>query len=354
MTSQIEVLVVDDSAFMRKVVSELLDEYSDIKVVDQARNGEDALKKLEQYTPDVITLDVEMPRMDGLEFLQHLMAEQPLPVVMLSSVTEKGSKATIEALELGAFDFIPKPSGAISLDIKKVKTSLVEKVRLAAQSNVKRKIKQQDPTKKENLKQQKQTERRKIKSVNQEQDILLVIGASTGGPKALKEVFSRLPGDLNAAVLVVQHMPAGFTTSLAERLDKLSELNVKEAERGNKLEPGKVFLAPGNYHLVIDKAGIDLTQEDKLHNVRPAIDKTMESVVENYEGQIVGVLLTGMGKDGTHGLELIKEVGGQTIAQDETTSVVYGMPRSAYERGAVDVVKPVQEIAAEIVTMINN
>lgn len=352
MTSQIEVLVVDDSAFMRKVVSELLEEYSDITVVDQARNGEDALKKLEQYTPDVITLDVEMPRMDGLEFLQRLMAEQPIPVVMLSSVTEKGSKATIEALELGAFDFIPKPSGAISLDIEKVKTSLVEKVRLAAQSNVKQKIKQQVPDKKRESKPKKEVVRQKRKPAQQEK--LLVVGASTGGPKALKQIFSRFPGDLNAAVLVVQHMPAGFTTSLAKRLDKLSELDVKEAERGDKLKPGAAFVAPGNYHLIVDKEAIDLTQEEKLHNVRPAIDKTMESAVRNYEGQLVGVLLTGMGKDGAQGLELIKEVDGQTIAQDKSTSVVYGMPKSAYERGAVDVVKPVQEIATEIVTMINN
>ena len=352
MTSQIEVLVVDDSAFMRKVVSELLEEHTDIKVVDQARNGEDALKKLEQHTPDVITLDVEMPRMDGLQFLRRLMAEQPIPVLMLSSVTEKGSKATIEALELGAFDFIPKPSGAISLDIEKVKTSLVEKVRLAAQSNIKQKIKQQVPDKKRKSKPKKEIVRHKEKPTQQEK--LLVVGASTGGPKALKQIFSRLPGDLNAAVLVVQHMPAGFTTSLAKRLDKLSELDIKEAERGDKLKPGTAFVAPGNYHLVVDKGVIDLTQEEKLHNVRPAIDKTMESAVRNYEGQLVGVLLTGMGKDGAQGLELIKEVNGQTIAQDKSTSVVYGMPKSAYERGAVDVVKPVQEIATEIVTMINN
>ncbi|GAB6098128.1 chemotaxis response regulator protein-glutamate methylesterase [Halanaerocella petrolearia] len=356
MASQIEVLVVDDSAFMRKVVSELLEEDRQIKVIDKARNGVDALRKVEKYNPDVITLDVEMPKMNGLEFLQRLMTKKSIPVLMLSSVTTKGSEITIKALELGAFDFIPKPSGSISLDIDKVKEDLIKKVKLAAQSRVRKKLKQQikrDKDKEEVEKVKQQQFSQKKDKTNQD-DNLVVIGASTGGPRALKEVVSNLPANLNAAVLIVQHMPAGFTSSLAQRLNKLSPLTVKEAQEGDKLEKGVALVAPGDYHMIIKNNSVKLTKGSKVHNVRPAIDKTIGSVVKEYKSQLVGVLLTGMGKDGAKGLKLIKEFGGQTIAQDESTSVVYGMPKVAYQLGAVDSVKSIYKISSKITAMINN
>ena len=345
MASQIRVLVVDDSAFMRKVITELLEAYDDIEVVTQARNGVDALKKLDRYSCDLITLDIEMPKMDGLEFLNKLMDQNPIPVVMLSSVTEEGSKATIKALELGAFDFIPKPSGAISLDIQEVEEDLVRKVRLAAQSSWDYKgiVKKEDNVKRKVVSAPPSVDEKKI----------LLIGASTGGPRALKEIFSRLPGDLNACGLVVQHMPAGFTNSLAKRLNRLSEFKVKEASNGDELVPGQALVAPGDYHMLVKKGKVKLSQEAKQHNVRPAIDKTIETAVKEYGNRIIGVLLTGMGKDGVYGLEMIKESGGQTIAQDKKTSIVYGMPRMAYEAGVVDVVKPLSKIGEEIVKQVN-
>ncbi|MCK8827883.1 chemotaxis response regulator protein-glutamate methylesterase [Natroniella acetigena] len=348
--ASIEVLVVDDSAFMRKVVSNLLEEEEDIKVIDKARNGADALRKIEQQTPDVVTLDVEMPKMDGLEFLERLMAKCPIPVVMLSSVTTKQSKTTIKALELGAFDFITKPSGSISLDIDKVQQELIQKVRLAADSKVKKKIKRQIKVEQKKKTDTVSVTRQKRKTRNRagEQKVVL-IGASTGGPRSLKEVVTTLPADLNATVLIVQHMPAGFTKSLAQRLDKLSKIEVKEAEDGDQLIAGQALVAPGDYHLTVKNGKVELSQSEKVHNVRPAIDKTIASLVREYQESLIGVLLTGMGKDGAKGLGLIKEFGGQTIAQDEKTSVVYGMPKVAYESGVVDTVKPLYQIGEEII-----
>ncbi|MBM7555972.1 chemotaxis-specific protein-glutamate methyltransferase CheB [Halanaerobacter jeridensis] len=354
MDDKTEILVVDDSAFMRKVITELLETNNKFKVVDTARNGVDALKKIEKYTPDVITLDVEMPKMNGLDFLKRLMAKKPIPVVMLSSVTAEGSEETIKALERGAFDFITKPSGSISLDIDKVKDELLKKVKLAAQSGVQEKINRQvrrkssRTTKRSLSKEVESAQKSSSLKFNGSKTNLLVIGASTGGPKAIKEVMSSLPGNLQIAILIVQHMPAGFTKSLAKRLNKLSDYRVKEAEEGDKVKVGTALLAPGDYHMLIKNGKVKLSQGVKVHNVRPAIDKTIGSVVKDYKNSIVGVLLTGMGKDGAKGMKLIKEFGGKTIAQDEKTSVVYGMPKVAYKMGAVDKVSPVYDIPKEI------
>ena len=359
MDHKIEVLVVDDSAFMRKVITELLESHEQLSVIDTARNGIDALKKIEKNPPDVITLDVEMPKMNGLDFLKRLMGKKPIPVVMLSSVTAEGSKETIKALELGAFDFITKPSGSISLDIDKVKYELIKKVKLAAKSGVQEKINRQ--IKRKNTRTKKKSISKKVEASQSSASLkfsgsktnLLVIGASTGGPKAIKEIMSSLPSTLQIAILIIQHMPAGFTKSLAKRLDKLSDYNVKEAEAGDKVKIGTALLAPGDYHMLIKNGKVKLSQGPKVHNVRPAIDKTIGSVVKNYKDSIVGILLTGMGKDGAKGMKLIKEFGGQTIAQDEKTSVVYGMPKVAYEMGAIDKVSPVYNIPQEIVNCFN-
>jgi two-component system chemotaxis response regulator CheB len=356
-SNKIKILVVDDSAFMRKVITELLESNNKFEVTDTARNGVDALRKIEKDMPDVITLDVEMPKMNGLDFLKRLMAKKPIPVVMLSSVTDKGSKETIKALELGAFDFITKPSGSISLDIDKVKEELVQKVNLAAKSDVQKKIKRQVNRKKRPNKKQAISDEIKVAQKSSSLKFsgsktkLLIIGASTGGPKAIKEVMRSLPGNLHIAILIVQHMPAGFTKSLAKRLDKLSDFKVKEAENGDKIKPGTALLAPGDYHMLLNRGKVKLSQDSKVHNVRPAIDKTIGSVVKDYKDSMVGVLLTGMGKDGAKGMKLIKEFGGRTIAQDEATSVVYGMPRVAYEMGAIDKVKSLYQIPSEIAKM---
>ncbi|WP_097017559.1 protein-glutamate methylesterase/protein-glutamine glutaminase [Orenia metallireducens] len=358
----IKVLVVDDSAFMRKVVSEMLEEADDIEVIDKARNGIDALRKIETDEPDVITLDVEMPKMDGLEFLQKLpeLIGKNIPVIMLSSLTTKQSKTTIKALELGAIDFVAKPSGSISLDIDQVKQELIEKVRIAAGAKSKlakisktfsRTLK---PVKKRVISTKKITAKPSISTRATGLTKLVVIGSSTGGPRALKEVVTLLPEDLDAAVLIVQHMPPGFTTSLAQRLDKLSDIRVKEAAEGDRLEKGLALLAPGDYHMTIENGQVKLNQNPKVHNVRPAVDVTMESIAYDYNSNTVGVILTGMGKDGAEGMKLIRDNGGKTIGQDEETCVVYGMPKVAYEIGGVEVVKPIDRIAEEIVRMVNS
>ncbi|MBM7623358.1 protein-glutamate methylesterase/protein-glutamine glutaminase [Sporohalobacter salinus] len=362
MSSPIRVLVVDDSAFMRKMISEMLDT-DGIEVVATARNGKDALKKLEKYDPDLATLDVEMPEMDGLEFLQEIMPESSLPVIMLSNLTSKDNMTTIKALELGAVDFIPKPSGPISLDIDTIEEKLIKKVKVVAESNVKSHDSQESSVTDQSKlsKSKSDTERQKIISRGQKRRSspknttdgeVVIIGASTGGPKSLKEVVTKISSNFDIGILIVQHMPPNFTTSLAQRLDRLSQIKVKEAEEGDIIKPGQVLLAPGGHNMLVKKGGkITLSQEEKIHNVRPAVDLTMESAVEHYGSQILGVILTGMGKDGTCGLDAIKSAGGYTIAQDENSSVVYGMPRAAYEAGVVDSVKPLSEVADEIIRL---
>ncbi|SJZ30194.1 protein-glutamate methylesterase/protein-glutamine glutaminase [Selenihalanaerobacter shriftii] len=352
MASEIKVLVVDDSAFMRKMISSMLD-IKGIKVIDTARNGKDALNKLKECNPDVITLDVEMPIMNGLEFLHKLMGKKPLPVIMLSSLTEKDSMTTIKALELGAVDFIPKPSGTISLDIDQIENELIKKIKAAAKSTIKRRSINKEG-KRNNIINLKNRRKRSLKTSNiiNDDEKIIVIGSSTGGPRALKSVISKIPADFNLGILLVQHMPAEFTKSLAKRLNRLSGLEVKEANDGDKIKPGKVLLAPGDYHMLVTKQGkIKLNKDKKVHNIRPAIDLTMESAVQQYGSGVLGVILTGMGKDGTQGLKAIKEAGGYTIAQDKKTSVVYGMPKSAFEAGVVDSVKPLSAISSEIIRL---
>jgi len=347
MAKKIDVLVVDDSAYMRKVVSNLLQSDEDIFVVDTARDGLDALEKVKKWKPDVVTLDVEMPRLDGLSALERIMRECPTPVVMLSSLTQEGSETTIRALTIGAVDFVPKPSGTISLDIHKVKEELITKVKVAARASV---VNLGTPVV---AVPPKPVVPSAVMPVGAIPDKLVIIGSSTGGPNALQQVVPRLPGNLPAAVLIVQHMPPGFTNSLANRLNETSQLEVREAREGDVLQCGKAFVAPGGYHMVlISKTVIGLNQNPPVHSVRPAVDVTFESAVNYYKSQIVGVILTGMGYDGSSGMALVKKMGGKTIVQNEETSVVYGMPRVVVEMGKADRILPVQKIADEIVTML--
>ncbi len=349
----ISVLVVDDSAFMRKVISDIINSDPLMRVVGTAKNGKEALLKINLHRPDVVTMDIEMPEMDGLTALEIIMANNPLPVVMLSNLTQVGAKATIQALQLGAVDFIPKPSGAISLDIETISDDIRRKIKIAASAHVFPSIK---PTEAESIKEQ--TRLMPAKETGQENCLekLVIIGASTGGPKALNQIVSALPGDLDAALLIVQHMPAGFTKSLAERLNSNSNIRVKEAEDGESILPGNAYIAPGDYHMRVyrqklplgDRMVIKLGQDEPRAGHRPSIDEMFISVAEQFPGSFIGVILTGMGNDGTAALQLIQARGAHIIVEHQSTCVVYGMPKSAVESGHVHEILPLPEISAAI------
>ncbi len=345
MANPIRVLIVDDSAFMRYTIQRHLDADAAITVVGTAQDGIEALQKIPTLKPDVVTLDVEMPRLDGLSTLERVMKQFPTPVVMLSSQTAKGAQTTVKSLMLGAVDFVQKPSG--SAETRAVMAVLVEKVKAAAGVH-RTKIEQpvQPPP---------SISHRAALRPFSTGDPLVVIGSSTGGPKALQEVVSHLPADLPAPVVIVQHMPAGFTKSLAQRLNDMCPLTVQEAADGDRLAKGLVLLAPGDYHMEIsDKKRIKLNQGPRRNHVRPAVDITMETAAEQFGPSVVGVILTGMGSDGTDGARRIKANGGHIIAEDEATSVVYGMPRSVVEAGLADVVVPLPDVAQTIAKMVSN
>lgn len=338
----IRVMVVDDSAFMRKIIGDLLSQDSEIQVVGNARDGLEALEKIESAVPDVITLDVEMPRMDGLTALKEILKRRPVPVVMVSSLTQEGAETTIRALAQGAFDFVAKPSGAISLDMGRVAQELVKKVKLAARMGVRRITLPPPPMPKTKAKRVQGMGGRLV-------DRLVVIGCSTGGPGALHHVVPALSEDLAAGVLIVQHMPAGFTRSLAQRLDELSSVRVREAAEGDSIERGKALVAPGGFHMTLrEDLSIALNQDPPVHGVRPAVDKTFESVVPLFRSRCLGVIMTGMGYDGGKGALVLKKAGGRVIAQNESTCVVYGMPKVVVEMGAADQVLPLDAIPAAI------
>lgn len=337
MKQPIRVLVVDDSAFMRYTVTKHLNTDPEIEVVGQARDGLDALKKIAALRPDVVTLDVEMPRMDGLTALRRIMREHPLPVVMLSSLTQRGAYTTIQALMRGAVDFVPKPMG--SVDIGTVADELIAKVKIAARSQPA----DADATAPSSPK------AKGGPRPFHPGDPLVVIGASTGGPRALQQVLSGLPNDFPAAVTIVQHMPPGFTRSLAQRLNECSSLTVQEAADGDRLAQGLALLAPGDFHLRFrNPHRVALDHGPRRNHVRPAVDVTMESAAEQHGAAVIGVVLTGMGADGREGARRIKAAGGRVIAEHESTSIVYGMPRSVVEAGLADEVVPLPEIAAVI------
>ena len=341
--SPIRVLVVDDSAFMRKMVSEILARDPGICIVGSARDGADALSKLVPLQPDVITLDVEMPVLDGFGTLAQIMQRRPTPVLMLSSLTQAGADATLRCLELGAVDVVGKPSGSISLDIEKVAAELIAKVKAAAGTKSPRPMRSSPAP------------RLEVPAITpklpgrHEKLSVLAIGASTGGPRALQTLIPALPADLGLSIVIVQHMPPGFTASLARRLEQTSPFTAKEAADGDKLHPGQILVAPGGHHLEFDAGGTArLTTEPPIHGVRPAVDITFASLAQIYGAHLLAVLLTGMGKDGARGLKLIHDKGGRTLAEDETTCIVYGMPKAAYDLGGVGCLLPLPEIAPAI------
>ncbi len=340
----IKVLVVDDSAFMRKVLADLIDSDSSLTVVGTATNGKDALVKIAELDPDVITLDVEMPVMDGIDCLKAIMKRFPKPVIMLSSGTDHGAELTIKALDEGAVDFVAKPKNLFDIKNEKKKNEIIEKIAIA--KNIKFK-----------------TARSKLKQADNNMTIansvvlkyIIAIGTSTGGPKALQSVIPFLPGDIPAAVLIVQHMPPGFTTSLAERLDSKSDLVVREARQGEKILAGHVYVAPGDSHMKVEAASngdilISLDKSPPVGGHRPSVDVMMNSLSATGLKNIIGVIMTGMGADGSVGIKKLKEVNkSYIIAQDEESSVVYGMPKMALQTGAVDKVVSLDKISEEII-----
>ena len=382
----IRVLIADDSAFMRKVLSDMFAKQSDFQVVGTAVNGKDTVEKVKKLQPDILTLDVQMPVMDGLEALAIIMDECPLPVVMVSSMTQRGADATIRALALGAVDFVSKAGGPIS-KIDTIEDEILEKCREAATAHVAKTKTGAKPmpyapkpvqTPAESMVMRRIEIKRRTGFVLGQKPVinkiplptpikssqtstatssgskkLVVLGTSTGGPQALQTVVTRLPKDLPCGVVVVQHMPAGFTKSLADRLDSISEIAVKEAENDEIIKPGQVYIAPGNFHLRIAPiAGggrkIVLSQEPPVGNHRPAVNVMYDSAAQ-FGRDLVAVIMTGMGSDGCEGMKKIKAQGGYSIAQDEASCVVYGMPKSVVEAGLADEIQPLAKIAEAIV-----
>ncbi|MEN1759427.1 chemotaxis response regulator protein-glutamate methylesterase [Anoxynatronum sibiricum] len=387
-STPIRVLVVDDSAFMRKVINDILHSDPAIQVIAHARNGKEAMGIIAQDKPDVITLDIEMPVMDGLETLKAVMKECPLPVIMLSSLTEEGSSETIRALELGAVDFIQKPtlsfmitSGQFRNDlISKIKESISYRVQ-AMPPHVLTSVKQEAAVQVKDHSKSSKRERIEDSHTRHESKVmiekppvrgmrmttaeesslsinrLVAIAVSTGGPKALQSVIPFLPQNLSLPVLVVQHMPPGFTKSLAERLNQLSQVTVKEAEQGEAIQPGTVYIAPGDYHLTVKpfrhRLHIELTREDPVGGHRPAADRMFDSLAESSVDEVICVVMTGMGADGTKGIKNLKCVTKTyVLAQDEQSCVVYGMPKSAVVAGVVDQVVSLERITDAITNRI--
>lgn len=333
------VLVVDDSAFMRRIVTSTIEADPAFTVVGTARNGIEGVEKVLELKPDVVTLDVEMPGMNGFEALSAIMTKCPTPVLMVSSLTMAGADATIRCLELGAVDFFPKPNSALSYDSEALTSDLISKLKAAAATRISRKA---GATIEPPVAPSGRTPSAKPRCV--------FIASSTGGPRALSAVVPKLPSELGLPVVVVQHMPAGFTKALASRLDSMSQMRVVEAENGHRLKPNTVYIAPGWSHLEFSATGQMLvTDGPAVNGVKPAADVTLASLCELYGPAICGVVLTGMGKDGAAALKQLRTLGGWTIAESQETCVVYGMPRAAVQCGAIDVVARLDEIPTEIV-----
>ena len=321
----IKILVTDDSFFMRNIITKMLGDTPDFSVIGTATDGVDLLKKLETLDPDVITLDIEMPRMDGLTALEQLMIKKPTPVIILSSLAAEGAEPTIKALQLGALDFVLKPSGSISLDLAKVKEELFQKIRGAAKASVKSLKKYAAPREQPSVpaKDAVRSAAPRGGSPLSDSNKVVLIGSSTGGPQALMQMIPRLSGSLSAAFLLVQHMPSGFTQTFAERLNANSALEVREAKHGDEIMEGVILVAPGDQHMVVaDEEGrkvVLMNQEPRVWGVRPSVDVTINSAVPVFKDRLLGVILTGMGYDGAKGIGMIHKNGGKTIAHRIST-----------------------------------
>lgn len=336
----IKVLVVDDSLFMRTLISDMLNSDPEIKVIDTAKDGAEAIKKMLKVKPDCVTLDLAMPVWDGLTTLKHIMVEYPTPVVILSAYSKKDADITMKCLNAGAVGFVLKPSGELSLDIKHVKYQLLEEVKAASKVKMQR-IKSLIAEK------PKRKRGRRISP-----DKIVVIGASTGGPQTLKLIFPSLPIDFSAPIIVAQHVPTYFfTQSLAENLNNNCELNVKVIENKESVQAGAIYLVPSGYHMKLtlrDKQdAVSSLSREKSNLLSPSIDLAMKTLTQVYKENTIGIILSGMGDDGVEGMKAIKEAGGKTIVQDES-SMIFGMPRAVYAAGYADKMLPASEIARKM------
>ncbi|MBM4182120.1 MAG: chemotaxis response regulator protein-glutamate methylesterase [Betaproteobacteria bacterium] len=339
---KIKVLIIDDSALIRGVIKEIINAQPDMEVVGQAPDPVTARDLIKQVNPDVLTLDVEMPRMNGLEFLEKLMRLRPMPVVMVSSLTERGNEVTLRALELGAVDFVTKPRVGVSDGLNELAGDIGDKIRAAARARVRRHaLNEAAPSAPAPLAGQflHTTEK------------LVCVGSSTGGTEALKEVLTRMPASA-PGILITQHMPETFTASFAARLNTLSAMTVKEAEHNERILPGHAYVAPGHSHLLVKKSGAyyytELSQGEPVNRHRPSVDVLFHSAARILGPNAVGVILTGMGKDGAQGLLAMRRAGAHTIAQNEASCVVYGMPKAAVELGAAVEVAPLLDVSARV------
>ncbi len=340
---KIRVLVVDDSAFVRKAIARMLNGAPDVEVVGMAADGEEGLQLARALHPDVITLDIQMPRLGGLETLSRLLPDSPSAVLLLSSLTQEGADVTLRGLELGALDFVDKSTVKGPMNLLGLKDELLAKVRALAQAPRPRPAAAQVPPAPEPARAATRAE-------------VVAIGASTGGPAALQALVPALPKGFPAAVVVVQHIPRGFSRSLAERLAARSALPVREAEDGEHVVPGTVLVAPAGLHLKLHRRGgtvkVSLDEEPRSALHRPSVDVLMTSVARVYGARSLGVVLTGMGSDGTAGLRAIRQAGGRTLVESEETAIIYGMPKSAVEAGVVDRSAPLGHLAAEILAAV--
>lgn len=388
--AKIKLLIVDDSSAVRRILSSFVKNDPDIEIVDQAENGAIALQKIAQHNPDIVTLDIEMPVMDGISAITEIRkTNKKLPVIMLSTLSQRGSLATLDALSKGASDYLPKPTamqtGDSSQSYENIRVDLIKKIKALApvqqlqsfssivslqktasgsDSSIMSKstsqassfvqsrplgslanIQKFDPSVKgmQNLNPQKALSRVDV----------VVIGVSTGGPNALQALFAAMPKNFPIPILIVQHMPAQLTALLAERLNSVSQLSVKEAKAGDLLQTGYVYIAPGDYHMTVARSGVNtaiaLNQEQPENSCRPAVDVTMRSVSQMYKKNMLAVILTGMGQDGMLGCKMVQENGGAVLAQDQSTSVVWGMPGAVVGAGLADMVLPLQMVSTEIV-----
>lgn len=341
----IKVLIVDDSALMRQLLGEIVAAAPDLEVVGSAADALAAREMIKALNPDVVTLDIEMPGMDGLAFLERLMKLRPMPVVMISALTARGSEATLKALELGAVDFVAKPRAASSGELQGYADEIREKIRAACGAHLRRRAPAvAGPTSRPSV-------RAGGLPAPQLAERLVAIGASTGGTEAIKEVLVRLPAEV-PGIVIVQHMPETFTPSFARRLDGLGAVRVVEARGGERIEPGHAYLAPGHSHLLVKRSGggwvTELQQSEPVNRHRPAVDMLFNSVAREAGDRAIGVILTGMGKDGAQGMLAMKQAGAWNIGQDQESCVVYGMPREAVLAGAIDEVASLPDIAGRI------
>lgn len=352
----VRVLVVDDSSFFRKVVSNILNEDSHIEVIGTAVNGADAIEKVENLKPDVVTMDIEMPVMDGITAVRRIMALHPTPILMFSSLTTSGAQATLDALDAGALDFLPKKFDDLSHEKSEVKRILCARVRVLAAKGLARPVTAQLPlTKKIEAMPGLAAHRPTASPLTQKKlhDIKVVaIGTSTGGPVALQQVLAKLPKEFPLPILLVQHMPGSFTGAFAQRLNKLCAIGVKEAEEGDVLEAGMAFLAPGGKQMLVEQRNgkVQIHIQDGLpeNTYKPSVDITFSSIAKVYPGHVLGVILTGMGADGREGSRLLKSGGSSIWVQDEQSCVVYGMPMAVAEAGLADQVMPLTDIGTHL------